>query len=130
MTPSPDKYQLWPTGAITGSGWLSCDFPTYQHWRTKLHVNILGRRWKIERASLPNGDYGNCDHPSVKGKRIRIQRNLDGLPLLETLLHEMLHAAAWEQWDEEFVERLANDLAKALDRYGYRLDDQAHRPGQ
>jgi len=39
---------------------------------------------------------------------------------VDTLLHEGLHAAAYEWADEEWVARTARDLARLLVRQGYR----------
>ncbi len=83
-----------------------------------MRITILGKHWNLRFA--PNmADRGCCDSPGCKKKGIRILSSLKGEERLEVLIHEMLHAAGWHI-DEEFVERFANDCARALWRLGYR----------
>jgi hypothetical protein len=53
---------------------------------------------------------GACDEPAHPGKEIHIRDTLRGRLLLDTAIHEQLHAAMW-QLDEKFVDRLATQLA-------------------
>lgn len=91
----------------------------------RLTVTIMGRRWTVELDStrLPVTARGECDAPTVAGKEIRLRRGLHGEERLEVLLHEALHAAAWHQFDEEWVTQLAKDLARLCWRVGLRWDD-------
>jgi hypothetical protein len=83
-----------------------------------MHVTILGRRWNLRFCRLKD-DYGQCDHPDKPSKEIRINDSADGCVLLESLLHEMLHAANWHL-DESFVTDCAMDMGRILWRLGYR----------
>ena len=56
---------------------------------------------------------GDCESPHAIGKTIRVDDRLKGRELLETLLHEMLHAADWHK-QEEWVERVSADIARVL----------------
>lgn len=83
-----------------------------------MHVNILGKRWQLRFTPLRK-NYGACDPPEVAAKEIVIDSTTRGRKRLDTLLHEMLHAANWHL-DEEFVTQCAADMAKVLWRLGYR----------
>jgi hypothetical protein len=88
----------------------------------KFTATILGRRWSIEfdsTAVAPNHN-GECDAPDMPKKAIRLRRGLAGEERLEVLIHESLHAAAWHQFDEQWVCQLAKDLARLCWRAGLR----------
>ncbi len=88
-------------------------------------ASILGRQWEIvfkdKLKRLPDGRQarGWCDAPETKSKKISIRNGMDDLETLDTLLHEMLHAAGWHI-DEPFVEQFATDAAAILTRLGWR----------
>ena len=67
-------------------------------------------------------DRGDCDAPTTKSKEIRVSCNLKDEEKLEVLLHEMFHAAHWNM-DEEFIEKFAVDVARAIWRLGYRQNE-------
>lgn len=77
---------------------------------------ILGKTWNFRFASAADlgGDLGACDPPSTKGKEIAVRDDLRGRVLLDTVLHESLHAGAWHQLDEAFIERFCTDVSKLL----------------
>jgi hypothetical protein len=83
----------------------------------KNEIRILGRRWFLNFTENLN-DRGDCDHPSVYFKQIRINRDLSPSESLEVLIHEFLHAANWYA-SEDWVTRTAFDLTRVLERvYG------------
>lgn len=86
-------------------------------------VTLLGRRWRLlfvpRLGEAGQGDDGQCDPPDCPGKAIRVRADLRQTALLETLLHEMLHACNWTH-DENHVTRSAADMAQILWRLGYR----------
>lgn len=84
------------------------------------HVIIRGRRWRLKSAKLIN-DLGSCDPPETRGKTIKISDALDGCELLEVLLHELTHAAAFDL-AESTVNETARDIAAILWRLGYRRE--------
>jgi len=75
---------------------------------------INGQRWRITRAKLRDR-YGDCDY----GQRlIRIHDTLAGVELMDTLLHELIHAR-WPDLLEESVSEFASTLASVLDAEGF-----------
>lgn len=87
-------------------------------------VTILGKQYELtfeERLPrLPDGRKaaGWCDHPETVGKKIRIRQGMTEEQTLDTLIHEMLHAAAW-QIKEELVEEFSSNAAEILCRLGW-----------
>lgn len=85
-----------------------------------MHVTILGRRYRFRfTRALERGTAGECDEPSRRGKEIRIRDGLSPEATLDTVVHEVLHAADWHK-DEAWVEQVASDLTRILWRLGYR----------
>jgi hypothetical protein len=83
------------------------------------HIVIRGKRYRLLYTRLPDDAFGLCDAPDTEGKRIRIRKGLRGRQELDTLIHEMLHAAYWDM-DEGAVHDAAHDIAAVLWRLGYR----------
>lgn len=84
-------------------------------------VTIRGRRYRFQVARLKNpDDFGGCDPPDFPGKRIVVAHQLHGLPLLDTIIHEGLHACCWDL-HEDTVDEGATSIARMLWRAGYRL---------
>jgi hypothetical protein len=89
--------------------------------RSEFRTKVNGRLWRvIETPAREMGtDWGRCDHPPGRNPTIQIRRTLRGVRHLDTLVHEVLHAARPEL-DEEAVDTTATAIAKALWRAGYR----------
>lgn len=86
-----------------------------------MKIKILGKTYSLVFSrSMPEDDYGSCDDPNTKRKRIRISKGLDEEKELDTLIHEMLHAAGWQLLSEEWVFAAARDIARVLRRLGWR----------
>lgn len=83
-----------------------------------MRVKINGRLWDLVFTNLQTID-GDCAAPTDKGKRIRVASTLRGERRLDVLLHEMLHAGAWNL-DESTVSTIASDMSRVLWRLGYR----------
>ena len=81
-----------------------------------------GKRYSIRLgARLPADRRGDADAPRIPGRMIRIRNGMDGLTMLDTLIHEGLHACSWDMADEA-VHETASDIARFLWRLGYRTD--------
>jgi len=85
--------------------------------RRRKTVYINDQRWKIcrSRKTLPKY-YGECDYAT---KTIRVCSSLAGIDLLDTLIHEVIHAR-WPDLAEEAVEEVATTLAHVIDSEGFR----------
>ena len=87
-----------------------------------MRIRILRRMWEVlfvSRRDMPTND-GEClIPPAARCKTIRVYNALTGERKLDVIIHEMLHAADWHK-DEEWVESVASDIARALWRMGYR----------
>jgi len=86
--------------------------------RTARTVYINGERWKIRRAALRKL-YGDCNYDT---KTIRIHHTLSGAELMDTLLHELIHAR-WPDLLESSVEEFAGTLTAVLEAEGFCLPE-------
>jgi hypothetical protein len=80
-------------------------------------VKIDGRKWRLFAAPGlydKYGVYGDCDHPSKHHKAIRYEPAQTDSQLLDTLLHETLHAML-PKYSEEAVAGMANSLSDVLE---------------
>lgn len=85
-----------------------------------MNIKVRGRRWRllfVPRATIPDDTLGYRDSPSKKNKRIVIVREQAELDLLDTTIHELLHAA-YPDLSEEAVEDGATDIARVLHNLG------------
>lgn len=92
-------------------------------------VIIDGRRYAVKVTTrhlrVRDGVLANCDSPRDARKAIRIHPLIADEPeeLMETIIHEGLHAAGWHL-DENWVDQTAKDLGRFLWRAGFRLTEE------
>ncbi len=93
---------------VVGSGSFcsSCGADTFTEFRTVINE----AHWIVQPCSLDASLMGDCN---FENKVIRISDDLTGRKLLDTAIHEMLHAAAPYLVESE-VERIGTDLASSL----------------
>jgi len=84
-----------------------------------MRIRLAGRRYKLVRCDISH--HGECESPITRDKKIRIKKTIKGRILLDTLIHESLHACLWMA-DEEWVAQTASDISHILWRCGYRQD--------
>lgn len=92
-----------------------------------MRIKILGKVWnllfvpasELTARGKSTTDRGDCEHPTKKGKRIRVLKGMDPLEELEVVIHECLHAAEWNM-DEDWVDATGGDIAKVLWKLGWR----------
>ncbi len=85
-----------------------------------LKLTLGGKRWAFERPRSITLDGVECDGLcDADGRTIKVKKSLTGLEELDATLHEAAHAVG-DFLDEEYVERAATELAKALWILGYR----------
>ena len=79
-------------------------------------ITIHGEQWKLILCRSITHRGVKCDGLCIYTKReIRVDRNLKGRELVETVLHEMHHAAGWHV-SEEAVAQLAKEQSLALEK--------------
>lgn len=66
---------------------------------------------------LGRGTHGKCTAPDEKCRTVTLLNRLRGEELLDTLVHEVLHAADWHK-DEGWVEEVAGTIARLAFRPG------------
>ncbi len=92
-------------------------------------VSIAGRKWRVRLVparEMPRDALGDCDHPPGRHPTIRIRRNLPQRDLLDTAIHEVLHASL-PALSEEAVTETAHDIARVLFSLGWRRKPLASR---
>ena len=90
-----------------------------------MRVDLRGRRWRLESVEyLQDGSCGSIDPNDTPQKRILIARNQSPIDILDTVIHECLHACV-PDLDEDAVTETATDITKVLHRMGCKvvLDD-------
>jgi len=85
--------------------------------QVKTHTFATGC-YRIVHESLD----GLCLPIAPAVKQISIRHTLKGAALLETLIHEALHAEG--ETDERWVSSAARRITRLLRRYGYRLPEE------
>ena len=88
-----------------------------------MRLLIRGKVWKLVfLKKIPSDDGevdGECDAPWIKGKKIKIVKDLSDQRLLDALVHECSHAALWDL-GEGPVATMANAVAHELWNAGVR----------
>jgi hypothetical protein len=82
--------------------------------RKRRTVYIGGQRWKVQWDQRLKDCYGICDYDT---KTIRLRAGMDVADLVDTILHEMIHAR-WPDLNEEAVEDFAGTMSGFLDACG------------
>jgi hypothetical protein len=85
-----------------------------------MHITILRKRYELRFVPfLGKTVMGTCEDPFEPERIIRIKQGMSEKETLDTIIHEILHAADW--WKkEEWVENVATDITRTLWRLGYR----------
>ena len=87
-----------------------------------MKVRIRGHSWALVFVDrLPSGAAGEMDPVGVPRKEVRVAVQQSSLDVLDTLLHELLHAA-FPDLSEESVTEGATDIARVLQRLGVRVE--------
>lgn len=97
------------------------------------NITLRKRKYKIILASNlgPMNDPidGLCSDPNTPNRTIRYYCGLKGERRLDVLIHEMLHACFWDI-SEESIEQSASDIARALWRFGWHMDNEEGYKGK
>lgn len=95
---------------------------------------------EVPASKLPPGTFGECEYSGSENDFpvIRICEGLSGCQLVDTILHEVMHAITDEYLSESAVSKIATAQARALMRLGVISRDakirrkrkaEDHRPG-
>ena len=79
----------------------------------EIRVKIGRQYWKLMFVKSLSGAYGETDSPAGKNKTIRVRRRLKQDVLLDTIIHELLHASEWAA-GEEWIDKLATNMSQVL----------------
>ena len=94
-------------------------------------VTINGHNYRLEWVQPSGGPVafhrGDCDSPDVPNPTVRICSTLRGEEKLDTLIHEFLHASAWQILSEDYVGTTATDIARELTRLGLVWRDEIEK---
>lgn len=87
-----------------------------------MHVKshtFRGRRWRVLWETIRGNAVGYAEKPI---HTLIIDPRYCERELLETIVHESLHACLWDL-DEEAITATASDISRLLWRLGYRLEE-------
>lgn len=90
---------------------------------TKFNLKVNGKSWLIEFVGsdkISRGSWGEADWPTTRKPKIYVYANQDEKNLVNTTIHEVLHAVRPEL-SEESVTETANVVTDALFKMGCRL---------
>jgi hypothetical protein len=90
---------------------------------TDHHFTLAGVKWLLRFTRLRGAAAGWANWPDPKNplteRKILVDERLKGRALLETIIHECLHAC-FPQMSEETITEAARDIARVLWSLGYR----------
>ena len=82
--------------------------------RKAIRAKIRDQVWRVEFANI--GDFGQCEFGSCRRtRRIRLSPTQSDGELIDTVIHEMIHAQDWDL-SEEAVTQRATEIATVLQR--------------
>lgn len=79
-------------------------------------LKIRGQKWRLRFVPYLGEAEGVCNKPE---RTIRIALGKPGHDTMDSIIHEVLHAALWDL-DEDAVFTTANAISDALWKLGYR----------
>tara|TARA_B100000686_G_C16608217_1_gene872371 strand:+ start:383 stop:748 length:366 start_codon:yes stop_codon:yes gene_type:complete len=91
-------------------------------WYNMIRHTFAGRRYSVILDARLKSSHGLCTDPARPSPTIKIAANLGQADFLEAVIHEALHASAYDLLSEHWVTTSANDIARLLLKLGFRLD--------
>jgi hypothetical protein len=88
----------------------------------EINIRINKKNWKIKivkSTELSPSSLGECDDPEKAKPEIWVKRTQKPIDLMDTIIHEVLHAVRPEL-SEEAVLDTATTIAKVLWKFNYR----------
>lgn len=86
-------------------------------------IKINKKNWQVRFVNskqISRHSWGECDYPNVKYPKINIYKNQTKRNVVNTLIHEVLHAVRPELCEEAITET-ADILERALNKMGYEI---------
>jgi hypothetical protein len=80
----------------------------------KKKIKLNGSDWEVILVEKKDLDAGVWGLASDVSKTLKIRVDLSDRNLIDTAIHECLHAANFQCFSEEFVEETATQIAKVL----------------
>jgi hypothetical protein len=80
----------------------------------KNKINLNGSEWEVILVTKKDMEPGVWGLASDEKKTLKIRTDLSDRNLIDTAIHECLHAANFQCFSEEFVEDTATQIAKVL----------------
>jgi hypothetical protein len=88
----------------------------------EINIRINKKNWKIKivkSTDMSPFSLGECDDPTTRKPEIWVKRTQKPIDLMDTIIHEVLHAVRPEL-SEEAVLDTATTIAKVLWKFNYR----------
>jgi Zn-dependent peptidase ImmA (M78 family) len=88
------------------------------------NIKINKKNWQIRFVNskgISRDSWGECDYPNKRYPKIVIYKNQTKRNLVNTLIHEILHAVRPELCEEAITET-ADIVEKALNKAGYDIE--------
>jgi hypothetical protein len=88
----------------------------------EINIRINKKNWKIKivkSTEMSPFSLGECDDPTTSKPEIWVKRTQKPIDLMDTIIHEVLHAVRPEL-SEEAVLDTATTIAKVLWKFNYR----------
>lgn len=92
----------------------------------QIRTKINRKEWRVclvNSSQMSRNSWGECDDPSVSNPEIWVNRNAKNKDLLDTLIHETIHAVRPELAEEAVLET-ASTIADVLWKIGYRVKEK------
>ena len=91
-------------------------------WLSMIRHTFAGRRYSVLLDARLKSSHGICTDPARPSPTIKIAAGLGQADFLEAVIHEALHACAYDLLSEHWVTTSANDIARLLLKLGFKLD--------
>lgn len=103
-----------------------CNCRKLRKQKTSFETRVANKNYEIsfEEIDQPRTDktlYGLCDHPGEKEPQMIIHTEQHEEEMMDTLIHEYLHAMLWDK-HETYIKNRAKELKDLLWKSGFRLN--------
>ena len=115
---APESHSGPPDAVVDCGAFGAALVTTLSRYSARMIVRVRGHCWKlIFKERLASGACGECDPIGQPGKQIVVSTLQTKVDLLDTIIHELLHAALPDLAEESTLET-ATAIAVVLHRLG------------